>query len=200
MPPPLVDPDRLLDLALDAFAEQGYDGVSVRSLCRRLGVSHNLIHERFGPKELLWYAAVDHGFRTLAIELAKAANEMPADPYERLRAVLLRYVEVMAERPALIRIINAEAARPGPRLDHIFDEFIAPSADVADGAMRELERAGRGRRLPAALFHLMVGHGAGGLVSLPALTERFGDTDGTPVEQARQSVEIILAAVATPPG
>ena len=49
----------VLDLALDAFADQGYDGTSVREVCRRLGVSHNLIHERYGSKERLWYAAID---------------------------------------------------------------------------------------------------------------------------------------------
>ena len=33
----------------------------VREIARRLDVSHNLIPQRFGSKEDLWYAAVDHG-------------------------------------------------------------------------------------------------------------------------------------------
>ena len=96
----VVSEGELLDLALDAFADQGYDGTSVRDVCRRLGVSHNLVHERYGSKEALWYAAIDHGFRSLATELATAANEAPGDELDRLRAILVRYVEVTAERPA----------------------------------------------------------------------------------------------------
>ena len=67
--------------------------------CRRLGVSHNLIHERYGSKERLWYAAIEHGFRTLTNELATAAQEEPGDELDRLRAILVRYVEVTAQRP-----------------------------------------------------------------------------------------------------
>ena len=55
----------MLEAALVSFAELGYEGTSVRDLCRQLGVSHNLIHQRFGSKDDLWYAAVDHGFVAL---------------------------------------------------------------------------------------------------------------------------------------
>ncbi|MEA2471907.1 MAG: TetR/AcrR family transcriptional regulator, partial [Thermoleophilaceae bacterium] len=39
--------EQILDTAFRAFATHGYDGVSVRTLNRELGVSHNLIHQRF---------------------------------------------------------------------------------------------------------------------------------------------------------
>ena len=55
--------------ALDEFAENGFAGTSVRKLARDLGVSHNLIPQRFGSKERLWYAAVDQGFGALATDL-----------------------------------------------------------------------------------------------------------------------------------
>ena len=51
--------DEILGAALRAFATHGYDGVSLRTLNRELGASHNLLHGRFGSKEALWYAAVD---------------------------------------------------------------------------------------------------------------------------------------------
>ncbi|MDT7670530.1 MAG: TetR/AcrR family transcriptional regulator, partial [Pseudonocardiales bacterium] len=54
--------DDVLAAALHAFATHGYQGVSVRTLNRELGVSHNLLHQRFGSKEAIWYAAVDWGF------------------------------------------------------------------------------------------------------------------------------------------
>ena len=96
----VVSDGALLDLALDAFADGGYEGTSVRELCRRLGVSHNLVHERYGSKELLWYAAIDHGFRRLAADLAAAATAalaVSSDEIDSLRAILVRYVEVTAD-------------------------------------------------------------------------------------------------------
>jgi AcrR family transcriptional regulator len=188
----VVSDGTLLDLALDAFADGGYEGTSVRELCRRLGVSHNLVHERYGSKEQLWYAAIDHGFRRLAADLAAAALEVVGDELDRLRAILVRYVEVTAERPALIRIVNQEAARPGGRLDHVYDQYIRPAHEVADAVLRSLERAGRARRISPAALHFLVGHGAGGVVSLPALASRFPGGHGSLTEQAREAVDVVL--------
>jgi TetR/AcrR family transcriptional regulator len=196
VPATTVTDGDLLDLALDAFADGGYEGTSVRELCRRLGVSHNLVHERYGSKEQLWYAAIDHGFRRLASELAAAAMSVPTgDELDRLRAILVRYVEVTAERPALIRIINTEAARPGGRLDHVYDEYIRPAHEVADAVLRSLERAGRVRRLSPAALHFLVGHGAGGLVSLPSLAGRFPGDHGSLTDQAREAVDVVLRGI-----
>ena len=50
---PVAPNDDLLPLALEAFADLGYEGASLRSLCRRLEVSHNLLHQRFGSKDQL---------------------------------------------------------------------------------------------------------------------------------------------------
>jgi TetR/AcrR family transcriptional regulator len=196
VPATTVTDGDLLDLALDAFADGGYEGTSVRELCRRLGVSHNLVHERYGSKEQLWYAAIDHGFRRLASELAAAAMSVATgDELDRLRAILVRYVEVTAERPALIRIINTEAARPGGRLDHVYDEYIRPAHEVADAVLRSLERAGRVRRLSPAALHFLVGHGAGGLVSLPSLAGRFPGEHGSLTDQAREAVDVVLRGI-----
>ena len=185
----------VLDLALDAFADQGYDGTSVREVCRRLGVSHNLIHERYGSKERLWYAAIEHGFRNLTNELATAAQEEPGDELDRLRAILVRYVEVTAQRPAMIRIINHEAARPGGRLDHVYDLYIRPAHQIADMVLRDLAAAGRARAVSPAVLHFLVGHGAGGIVSLPALAERFPGGDVSLTDQAREAVDVVLRGI-----
>ena len=207
MAPTTLSDDDLLDVALDAFADRGYEGMSVREVCRRLGVSHNLVNERYGSKEQLWYAAIAHGFAALAGDLAAAAQEVEVDELDRLRAILVRYVEATAERPALIRIINAEAARPSGRLDHVYERYIRPAHQVADTVLRELHHAGRARWVSPAVLHFLVGHGAGGIVSLPGLAEQFPadvptqelPADGrraTLTEQAREAVEVVLRGLA----
>ena len=191
----VVSEGELLDLALDAFADQGYDGTSVRDVCRRLGVSHNLVHERYGSKEALWYAAIDHGFRTLANELAAAAQSTEGDELDRLRAILVRYVEVTARRPALIRIVNHEAARPGGRLDHVYDTYIEPATRIAEVVLRDLAAAGLAREVSPATLHFLVGHGAGGIVSLPALAGRFPGGVRSLTDQAREAVDVVLRGI-----
>jgi AcrR family transcriptional regulator len=57
MRPKLIADDALLDAALQAFADLGFEGASVRAVAREIGVSHNTINERFGSKDKLWQAA-----------------------------------------------------------------------------------------------------------------------------------------------
>src|ERR1700739_2589381 len=59
---PLSEED-VLEAALGAFATYGYEGVSLRTLSRGLGVSHNLLPQKYGSKLGLVGAAVAQGFR-----------------------------------------------------------------------------------------------------------------------------------------
>jgi len=97
---PVAPNDDMLPLALEAFADLGFEGASMRDLCRRLGVSHNLLHQRFGSKDRLWYAAVDHGFQALASDLVVSSEaDEYEDDLERLRFLMIRWLEVMRAHP-----------------------------------------------------------------------------------------------------
>jgi TetR/AcrR family transcriptional regulator len=176
-----VPTERLLEAALDAFAERGYEGTSVRELARGLGVSHNLIPQRVGSKHQLWLAAVDLGFGRLALDLATVVQEHGgASEVKTLRALVVAFIEANASRPALLRIISREAVTPGPRFDHIFDSYIRPVADVGAELLGRLQAAGQVRTGSVALVYFFMTHGAGGALALPALAARFG----SPVDPA----------------
>src|SRR3979409_2332684 len=87
-----VTREQILEAALRAFATYGYDGVTVRTLNRELGVSHNLIHQRFGSKQGLWYAAVDRAFSQQVTQLATAFDPTLADPLDQLNHAIRRFV------------------------------------------------------------------------------------------------------------
>jgi AcrR family transcriptional regulator len=168
--------EAVLDAALDAFAERGFEGTSVREIARDLGVSHNLIPQRIGSKDDLWRAAVDHGFGELAVALSRALDEVDegANDVDRLRAMIVRFVEANAARPALLRIISREAVAPGWRFDHLWDGYIDPVRLFGEELLGRLEAAGQVRTGSVSLLYFFMTHGAGGPLALPALAERFG--------------------------
>src|ERR1700704_7056837 len=84
--------EQILDAAFRAFATYGYDGATVRTLNSELGVSHNLIHQRFGSKQGLWYAAVDRAFSQQVTQLATAFDPTLADPLDQLHHAIRRFV------------------------------------------------------------------------------------------------------------
>jgi AcrR family transcriptional regulator len=190
--------EELLDAALEAFAERGFDGMSVRELGRELGVSHNFIPQRIGSKERLWFAAVDRGFGALALALAEVLIQVEeeADDLARLRALVQRFIEANAARPALVRIISQEASAPGPRLDHLFDNFIDPVRIFGDELLGRLRAAGKVRSDSVSLVYFLMTHGGGGSLALPGLAARFGDAlDPNDPEAVRRHAEEATAVI-----
>lgn len=165
---------RVLDAALDAFAEEGFAGTSVRSLARSMGVHHNHIPQRFGSKERLWYAAVDHGFRVIRRDLLTMFDEPFADDLARLRASIVRYVEINAVRPAMLRIINQEAVLGGERLEYLFTAFIEPVYQFGGGILADLETQGKVRTHSAGLLYFFMTNGIAGPIVFPGLAARLG--------------------------
>lgn len=170
----MLTTEELLHAALEVFAAKGFEGTSVRELARSLGVSHNLIPQRIGTKDELWRAAVAQGFGRLAAELAGALPDDAGDDVARLRAMVVRFVEVNAAQPALLRIIQREAAAPGPRFDHLVEHYIDPVRVFGAELMARLRASGRLRTDSVALMYFFMTHGAGGPMMLPAMAARFG--------------------------
>lgn len=169
--------EAVLDAALQAFAERGFDGTSVREIARGLGVSHNLIPQRLGTKDDLWRAAVDQGFSRLALALVEVAGSdamADGDDVATLRALVVRFVEASAANPALLRIIQQEAAAPGWRFDHLFESYIDPVRIFGAELLARLRESGRVSTDSVGLMYFFMTHGAGGPLALPALADRFG--------------------------
>jgi len=171
--------DVVLLAALDAFAAHGFAGMSVRELGRQLGVTHNSIPQRFGSKERLWYAAVDHGFGRLAVDLREVLDPTSgpladAPPVDRLRAAIVRFVEANASRPALLRIISQEAVHGGERFDHLFSRYIEPVQQFGDTVLTELHGDGSVRTDSTGLVYFLMTNGAGGPFTFPGLAARLG--------------------------
>ena len=79
--PRVYTDDVLLEAAFKAFAESGYEGMSVRTVAEELGLSHGALNRRFGSKLKIFERAIAHGFETLFAAMAaeQAARPAPDD-------------------------------------------------------------------------------------------------------------------------
>jgi len=164
--------EEVLRAALRAFATHGFNGVSVRTLSRELGVSHNLLHQRFGSKEALWRAAVDWGFGTLVTELMRA-DEESAEPLARLRSFVWTFARFSAEHPELQRLMNIEGAQSSDRLAYICDTFIAPSIAHYLPLRDVLVEREEIRAVSPEILFYMITSGSAAMFASRALTERL---------------------------
>ena len=144
--------------AVEAFSVLGYDGVSLRTVNDQLGVSRNLLYQRFGSKANLWRAVVDWAFGPLVAYLESADNETD-DPMERLRKLVCRFIEYSATRPYLARLATLEGAAPTDRLDYLYDNYINPVRSRFLSIFDQLQRAGRIKPIPPEVLFFLVTSG-----------------------------------------
>ncbi|MET7991755.1 TetR/AcrR family transcriptional regulator [Amycolatopsis sp. NPDC005232] len=188
--------DRILAAALHAFAVQGFHGVSIRDLNRELGVSHNVLHQRFGSKEAVWYAAVDWGFGNAVAQVA-AADVPGAEPRERLRTMIRTFVGFAASNPDLGCIMNNEARRPSERLEYLLDHFVRPMLDTFLPAYRELVDDEHLERVPLPTLYYLITTGGAAPFTNEGMTRRlFGDEPFTPEATSRHADAIADLLVA----
>lgn len=193
----VVTDEVLLDAVLRAFGENGFDGTSVREIARRLGISHALIPQRFGSKERLWYAAIDYGFGRMNNDLVREGQTLGDDQVVVLRGLLVRILELSAQNPSVIQIINQEASRPGPRLDYLFTRYLKPANEFGEVWIESLAAEGRIKKPPKGALFFLVNHGAGSMFAFPNLAGRLGEAVGerdaiSVREQAGMIVDIIF--------
>ena len=91
----------LLDTALELIAREGPSAVSLRSLARRLGVSHAAPANHFPDKAALFTAIAVEGFELLAAAIREATAQAGPDaaPGQRLRATGRAYVGFAVSHP-----------------------------------------------------------------------------------------------------
>ncbi len=174
--------EEILEKALGMFATVGYDGMSLRTLNRELGVSHNLIYQRFGTKEQLWRAAVDFGFGRLMRHLQGLFDPTISDPLEQLRLAVHRFVVYSADHPELVALMNIEARRDTDRLGYVYETYIEPMLSDVARLLDHLVGEGLIRPIPLRTFHFLLAHGATAPHALVPLATKFDAT--SPFEPA----------------
>jgi AcrR family transcriptional regulator len=192
----------LLQGALEAFAEKGYDGMSVRELSRRLGISHALLTARFGSKEGLWFAAMDHALSAVESSWRRLADDPELDDLEALRQAVVHQVMFSAAHPEVQRIMTHEGAIDSPRVRYVVARFVDPLRPLVERRIDRLVAAGRLRPVPYATIHYLVVQGGGAPFASHVETALLGGPDRSDPDAVRRHAETVadvIVAGLTPP-
>ena len=105
--------EKILDAALEVFATDGVQGVTMRALADAIEYSPPVIYAHFRDKEAIIQELCYRQLRSLAQQFA---NFGALDPVERLRRIGYVYADFAVEHPSHFRFL-----------------FLTPHAFIADG-------------------------------------------------------------------
>ena len=152
--------ERILEAALEAFAENGFEGSKTRDIAGRAKVTLGLVQYYYGSKLELWKAAVDRAFADLVDSLDEALDaDATLTTRERLRGMLRSHVHFVARRPEFARLMHEEGKRRGPRTRWLVDRHVKPLHERLEPMIALAQREGFLPSTPAPIhyFYAMVG-------------------------------------------
>ena len=129
----------LLDQALDTIRTEGVEGLTLREIGARLGVSRTALYRHFADKRALLAEVATEGFRTLRQQLVKAWEDGGRDrtAFQLMGAA---YVEFAVANPSHYRVMFGGFVNPQSQAELAAEAAGAFQALV--DALSALQRAG----------------------------------------------------------
>ncbi len=134
---------RVQKVALELFAEQGYEKTSLREIAERLGVTKAALYYHFPSKEAIVHSFTDDYFAEIDA-LVDWAKDQPQTDQTR-REILHRYVGIVLAGSAVFRFLHQNQAsmqameagkdrfaRFRDRLDALVEALAGPDAPLRD--------------------------------------------------------------------
>lgn len=150
----------ILRRAFVAFARDGYDGVSLRTLAAGCGVSDSLISHHFGSKQQLWLEAADSVFGPLFNRLIQLLDALAAaqgnDAVAVLQNNLPASLKMVAADPVAVQFLFREGEAGNERGEYLRDTYVAPYLARIDALFLQAQAAGHYRQVSPASRHALV--------------------------------------------
>ena len=150
--------EAIVHAAFAAFAQSGYDGVSLRQLATQCGVSDSLLHHYFGSKQHLWQQTADHFVTPLMADLMRnlEALAQQSDAASALRQNLPIALKRLVHDPVALTFIFREGEADNERSTYIRQTYMRPYLQRLDTLFEQAIAAGHFRAVSPAARHVLI--------------------------------------------
>lgn len=188
--------ERLLETAILAFADSGFEATSVRSIAEAAGVAFQLITYYFGTKDALWSEAVDLVYRRSLERGRSLGFDLAGDLREQFRIHLRVLLSSTIQHPEWGRIITWEYLTQSTRYHKVILPKLRESMELlAKPYFQQVAKLGIVTRFSASEMHaLWRGVTAANLTS----PDHIAQLSGLPVGSARfidWQIELIFSVL-----
>lgn len=185
--------ERLLEAAIDLFAERGFDGATTRAIVKRAGVALAALPYHFKTKDALWRAAADQIFGQYRERMTGRLHELGGeDDVTRTKQLLRELVLFAADCPQAYRFILQESTQRSARMEWLVETHIRPTYEYVIASVEHAQKHGFGRKgRPSQLYYMMLG-AAATLYSLAPEFEMLTGESATREDLVEAHIESVL--------
>jgi len=136
---PLLEKEKIIEVAANLFGEKSYAGTSVRDISNALDVSIATIYYYFKNKEDLLFNIIESSGKDLLLNINKAIEEH-SNPEERLRNMLIRHVCLTKEKKNKVKVYVEEQHHLSKRFKNIIYKQHRKIYDAYIDQLKELQK------------------------------------------------------------
>jgi AcrR family transcriptional regulator len=146
----------IVETALDLINESGIQGLTIKNLSKKIGISEPAIYRHYENKIEILVAVLD-SFGTLLADI-KANVEKHEGSLEKIEAMFLAFFQAFSENPSLVAVIfSEELFRNEPQLSQKTSEIINRNIQFLGGVIEKGSQSGEIRSdIPAEHLAIMV--------------------------------------------
>lgn len=185
--------ERILDAALELFADRSFDGASTRQIAERAGVSQPSLNYHFRSKLELWEAAVDSLFADLEQVMGSRLDGLRGvDNRTRAELAVREFIEFSARRPQLHRIVMQESKSDSERMDWLVDRHIRQLYDGVIAQFEQLAADGEIPPIPGPFIYYLLTGAAPTIFVLAPECERLAGFDPRTPEAIKTHADAVV--------
>jgi AcrR family transcriptional regulator len=155
---PALSREAILRQAFQAFAREGYEGLSMRQLASECGLSNSMLHHHFNTKRELWFEVADSVFAPLfGHKMALLDTQfVPGDYVQTLRQAISSSFALAGEATEALAFMFRESEGDDERGEYVRRHYLDPYMARINAIVAEGKAAGQIADLPVAGMHAVV--------------------------------------------
>lgn len=146
---------RILDAAMNVFAEVGFGSTRVDEIAKRAGVNKATIYYHIGNKETL-YAEVIHDVIANIADMISLGIKEAQSPEEKLRTYIRNIARSTDQNPLIPPIMMREVASGGQNFPDVVAQDIGRIIGILTGILNEGTEKGVFVETTPFILHMMV--------------------------------------------
>jgi AcrR family transcriptional regulator len=100
--------EHIINVAIELFAEKGFEGTSIRELATKADVNIAMVNYYFGSKDKLFEAMIEHKASYMRVRLEEIVSDKNKSDIEKIDAVIETYVNRILSQYNYHRLIHQE--------------------------------------------------------------------------------------------
>jgi TetR/AcrR family transcriptional regulator len=131
--------NRIIETAIQEFADKGFTGASINTMVGRLNISKGSIFQYFNNKTSLFYYVFDYAVGLVKRTLVQVKEETKEEEvFERIRKSLLAGIEFIQKHPHIYRIyLNLQLGKEIPFRSELIHKIRLFSAEYLTSLLKQ---------------------------------------------------------------